>query len=445
MTSKAAITDRSAELKHAQSLAQSGKLSEAESAYLSVVRKQISPTDELALREQELAITSLGDLYRDAKDSKSLVNLVKESKDFTTSFSKAKTAKIVRYLVDLFSSIPGATQTQIDIIRECIDWAVSTKRIFLRQSLESRLASLLLESAKYAEAIKIIGPLLKELRKLDDKMQLVEVQLLESKIFHSIRNLPRSKTSLTSARTAANSIYCPPLLQASLDLQSGILHADDKDYKTAYSYFYEALDGFSAQNDPRATSTLKYMLLSKIMLGLTDDVHSILASKVAQKHTGPGVEAMKVIAKAYQERNLEDFNRAVESYKVELGNDPVIRSHLSGLYDALLETNLVKIIEPFTRVEISHIASLVGLGVTQVEDKYVSQPLSNSAYDYRLSQMILDKVISGVLDQGSGCLIVFEEPETDKTYEAALETIKHMSTVVDLLYEKVCTLSSSTN
>ena len=374
MTSKAAITDRSAELKHAQSLAQDGKLSDAESAYLSVVRKQISPTDELALREQELAITSLGDLYRDAKDSKSLVNLVKESQKFTTSFSKAKTAKIVRYLVDLFSSIPGATQTQIDIIRECIDWAVSTKRIFLRQSLESRLASLLLESAKYAEAIKIIGPLLKELRKLDDKMQLVEVQLLESKIYHSIRNLPRSKTSLTSARTAANSIYCPPLLQASLDLQSGILHADDKDYKTAYSYFYEALDGFSSQNDPRAISTLKYMLLSKIMLGLTDDVHSILASKVAQKHTGPGVEAMKVIAKAYQERNLEDFNRAVESHKVELGNDPVIRSHLSGLYDALLETNLVKIIEPFTRVEVTHIASLVGLGVTQVEDKCVFEP-----------------------------------------------------------------------
>ena len=67
--------------------------------------------------------------------------------------------------------------------------------------------------------------------------------------------------------------------------------------------------------------------------------------------------------------------------------------------------------------------------------------ISTCAYDYRLSQMILDKVISGVLDQGSGCLIVFEEPETDKTYEAALETIKHMSTVVDLLYEKVCTLS----
>lgn len=330
-------------------------------------------------------------------------------------------------MIDLFSTVPNSIDIQIDTIKDCIDWAISEKRNFLRQGLQTRLISLYYEKNAYNDAVKLINSLLKELKRLDDKNVLIEVQLLETKVYHALRNIPKAKASLTSARTSANAIYTPPLMQASLDTMSGILQSEDKDYKTGYSYFYEAFEGFAGQEDPRALNVLKYLLLSKIMLNLSDDIESLLTNKTVQKYSGREIDAMKAIASAYSNRSLKEFEQALDAYGKELSSDPFIRSHFSDLYDTLLEQNLVKVIEPFSCVEISHISEIIGLDTRQVEGK--------------LSQMILDQVFHGVLDQGNGWLFVYEEPKGDATYDSALDTVKHMSSVVDLLYQKASALN----
>lgn len=180
---------------------------------------------------------------------------------------KAKAAKLVRQLVDLFLDMEAGTGLEVDLCKEVIQWAKEDKRTFLRQSLEARLIALYYENKRYGEALQLISHLLKELKKLDDKNLLVEVQLLESKTYHALSNLPKARAALTSARTTANAIYCPPKMQAALDLQSGILHAaDERDFKTAFSYFFEAFEGYDTVDSPKAVTALKYMLLSKIML-----------------------------------------------------------------------------------------------------------------------------------------------------------------------------------
>ncbi|KAL8811504.1 MAG: hypothetical protein Q9223_007518 [Gallowayella weberi] len=403
----------------AQKLAESEPF-KAEEIYKDILAKGPG-SGEAALKEYETALMGLGELYRDQKNSKELSELVTSSRSTLSSFAKAKTAKIVRQLLDLLSAIPNTVDIQISTTKSCIEWAISERRSFLRQNLETRLVSLHMQKQSYYDALTLINGLLKELKKLDDKLVLVEVQLLESRVYHALGNQPKARAALTSARTSAASVYTPPLLQAGLDMQSGMLHAEDKDFNTAFSYFIEALEGYHTQEESqKATSALQYMLLCKIMLNLVDDVNSLMTSKQAMKYSGKNLEAMKSVARAHSNRSLEEYEQALSNYRYELGSDTFIRNHLRRLYDAMLEQNLIKVIEPFSRVEIDHIAKMVGLDTQQVERK--------------LSQMILDKVIIGVLDQGAGCLIVYDEAERDEGYDAALATIEKLSNVVDVLY-----------
>uniref|UniRef100_A0A8C4ZS88 Proteasome 26S subunit, non-ATPase 11a n=1 Tax=Gadus morhua TaxID=8049 RepID=A0A8C4ZS88_GADMO len=363
----------------------------------SIVKRDVQESDEEAVRVKEQSILELGALLAKTGQAAELGGLLKYVRPFLNSISKAKAARLVRSLLDLFLDMEAATGQEVELCLECIEWAKTEKRKFLRQALETRLISLYFDTKRYPEALQLGTQLLQELKKMDDKALLVEVQLLESKTYHALSNLPKARAALTSARTTANGIYCQPKLQAALDMQSGIIHAaEEKDWKTAYSYFYEAFEGYDSIDSPRSITSLKYMLLCKIMLNLKN-------------------------------RSLADFEKALTEYKRELRDDPIISTHLDTLYDTLLEQNLIRVIEPFSRVQIEHISTLIKLSKGDVERK--------------LSQMILDEKFHGILDQGAGVLIIFNEPLVDKTYEAALETVQNMSKVVDSLYNKAKKLS----
>lgn len=54
---------------------------------------------------------------------------------------------------------------------------------------------------------------------------------------------------------------------------------------------------------------------------------------------------------------------------IELSSDPTIRSHLAALYDTLLEQNLLRIVEPYSVIEIEYVAQQVKQGRQAVEAK----------------------------------------------------------------------------
>eukprot|EP00056_Hartaetosiga_gracilis_P011936 m.185716 g.185716 ORF g.185716 m.185716 type:complete len:415 (+) comp13605_c6_seq1:111-1355(+) len=389
-----------------------------------LIDEEIDPTDLDAVKKKEKAITTLCEQHYKAGNVEGIRDLIHSIRPFLSVVSKAKGGKLFKQLIDRFVDMENATpEEKVEMCQNCIDWAKEKKRSFLRQALEVRLISLHLEAEEYQACLAAVEPLLKELKKLDDRQLLMEVHLMESNAYFSLANYPKSRASLVAARTTANSIYCPPRMQAALDLQSGVLHAEENDFKTAYSYFYEAFEGFDSVDIPKeAVRALKYMLLCKILLEEASDVPSIVTGKLALKYSGPDLEAMQAIAAAAMNRSLADFQQALDDFTESLQGDVIVKSHVDAVYESLLEQNLLKLVEPFSRVELDHVANLINLPEHQVERK--------------LSHMILDRKLLGILDQGSNCLEIFSEEQQDSMYDQTLQMLTQTNVVVDALYKK---------
>lgn len=138
---------------------------------------------------------------------------------------------------------------------------------------------------------------------------------------------------------------------------------------------------------------------------------SLLSIKLALKYAQlRDVESMRAVARAHQNRDLADFEKALRDYRegqltrsfsslvldidlvanAELSSDPTIRSHLAALYDTLLEQNLLRIVEPYSVVEIEYVAQRVGQGRQDVEAKCVSASASASLSFARNADVLCD-------------------------------------------------------
>ena len=119
-------------------------------------------------------------------------------------------------------------------------------------------------------------------------------------------------------------------------------------------------------SDPRAIQCLTNMMLCKILANLPGEVASLLSGKHGLKYAGPELTAMGAVAKASKNRSLQEFQKVVDTYGSILRADDLVSRRLDLLYDSMLEANLLKIINPYSCVEMSHVAKLIKLPDEQV-------------------------------------------------------------------------------
>ena len=366
----------------------------------------------------------LADKYRESGDLKSyfkLIGDIKEIKNTNNTF-------LVKLTDKLIGKLKKRKELLNDIIKVCEDitkFCDETNNISMKSKIQTRLAEIYYIHEHYANALDICNKVIFDLKRYEDNLGLIQLLLLESKIHYATNGISKSKAALTSVKTLITKVYVEPKLQANIDLQAGILAAHEKDFNLAYSYFFEAFDAYNIPNQRRKNKGLRafqYMILSKIVGDHLDEVNNVVLSKQGKDYYGKEVEALRSIESAVREKSIKLLKDNIEKNK-EYFKDPVIQYHINNLHNELLEKNLIKIIKPYSVVEIDFVAKSIGLGYQDVLNK--------------LRQMILDKKINGILDQGRGSLLIYDVETSNPYLDKSIETFKNLEKVVEALDKKV--------
>ena len=128
--------------------------------YYQVIAKE-DPEHQLVKLKEE-SVYHITKLKAKKGDSTLLKHLLTQLETYFNSLAKAKTAKIVRQIVEIVSRSVTSVELQVEMCEDAVEWCSREKRTFLKQRMQTRLAELLMRLGKYKPAIAIISEVLKE-------------------------------------------------------------------------------------------------------------------------------------------------------------------------------------------------------------------------------------------------------------------------------------------
>ncbi|KAH9411160.1 putative PCI domain-containing protein [Ordospora pajunii] len=358
--------------------------------------RKVLASKNTTLEEKESAVLEALNAYVSRRDYDSVANAIIGLKGMWQDLTTARVTKIIKAFFETIPYCEESFEAILNLLEALIAWADDEGKKMLKLDLQCKRIYALLKTGKYTDTLDQVGEVMHELKKYDDKVNLITLHVYESKALYELKNISKSRACLTSARVLAVSAYCPSHLQAQIDLLSGMYICDERNYGVASSYFVEALEGFAlGKLDTEACIALRYLILSKIMANKCDEVAVVLRNKSTMKYLDDRVvKTLLNISGACRDRDLKMYSDVLVANSDVIGLDAFIYAHMQYLYDALLEKNIVKIVEPYSVVRIEFIARMLCFDVDVIEKK--------------LRKMILDKVVCGTLDHINQSLIMHE-------------------------------------
>jgi len=212
--------------------------------------------------------------------------------------------------------------------------------------------------------------------------QLLELYALEIEMYSAQKNNKKLK-ALYERCLHIKSAIPHPFIMGVIRECGGKMYLREGEFEKAHTDFFEAFKNYDEATHSKKITCLKYVVLANMLM--KSGINPFDSQEAKPYKDDAEILAMTNLVMAYQNNDIASFERIVRENRHTILDDPFIREHIEELLRNIRTQVLIKLIKPYTRIQIAFIAKELKIDTAEVESLLVS--------------CILDKTVTGKIDQ----------------------------------------------
>lgn len=244
-----------------------------------------------------------------------------------------------------------------------------------------KLAKLWLDRKEYGRLSKLIRDLHAATIAASDAddqsqrgTQLLEIYALEIQMYNETKNFKKLK-EIYNASNAVRSAIPHPRIMGVIKECGGKMWMGERQWNRASEDFFESFRNYDEAGSPQRIQVLKYLVLANMLTG--SEVNPFDSQETKPYKTDPQIKAMTDLVDAYQRREVHSAEKILKDNRATIMDDPFIRSYIGELLRSLRTQYLIDLIKPYTRLELSFLATQLGVDIQEVEELLIGLILEN--------------------------------------------------------------------
>lgn len=250
--------------------------------------------------------------------------------------------------------------------------------------------------------------------------QLLEIYALEIQMYTAQKNNKKLKT-LYEQSLHIKSAIPHPLIMGVIRECGGKMHLREQEFDKAHTDFFEAFKNYDESGSPRRTTCLKYLVLANMLM--KSGINPFDSQEAKPYKNKEEILAMTNLVSAYQNDDINDFERILKQNRSNIMDDQFIREHIEELLRNIRTQVLLKLIKPYTKINVMFISKELNIDVMDVESLVVT--------------CLLDKVVRGRIDQHYEVLDLTQNDLYSNRYRAINKWCDQFSAIHNTIANKM--------